>query len=64
MSRDDRSEWAIFVIKKTSCNVLSWTTGETAAGDVTGFSLGDACIPVSETVALDVSIPSQCGVFS
>ena len=49
---------------ETSCNVLSWTTGETAAGDVTGFSLGDACIPVSETVALDVSIPSQCGVFS
>ena len=39
-----------------SCNVLSWTTGETAAGGLTGCSLGEACIPISETVA---SIPTK-----
>ena len=41
--------------------------GETAAGDVTTAmcSLEDACIPVKQKpVASDVSIPSQCGVFS
>ena len=48
----------------TSCKLLSWTTCETNAGEVTGSCPREICINEASPVVSKASIPSQCGVFS